>query len=85
MHRAAERADHPCSHACLKTERISDRDHQLADAQILGVGETHMLDAGVNLRVAEREDSGLRMIGSLGRDRAEASGELAMFGQAELT
>jgi len=30
----------------------------------------------------EREDSGLRMIGSLGRDRAEASGELATFGQA---
>ncbi len=29
----------------------------------------------------EREDSGLRMIGSLGRDRAEASGELATFGQ----
>jgi CheY-like chemotaxis protein len=30
----------------------------------------------------EREDSGLRMIGSLGRDRAEASGELATLGQA---
>jgi CheY-like chemotaxis protein len=30
----------------------------------------------------EREDSGLRMIGSLGRDRAEASGELAPLGQA---
>jgi hypothetical protein len=30
----------------------------------------------------EREDSGLRMIGSLGRDRAEASGELATFGQS---
>jgi DNA-binding response OmpR family regulator len=29
----------------------------------------------------EREDSGLRMIGSLGRDRAEASGELAPLGQ----
>lgn len=29
-----------------------------------------------------REDSGLRMIGSLGRDRAEASGELATLGQA---
>ena len=37
--------------------------------------------AGENLRAAEREDSGLRMIGSLGRDRAEASGELATFGQ----
>ncbi|HEX3483262.1 MAG TPA: DUF4388 domain-containing protein [Kofleriaceae bacterium] len=31
---------------------------------------------------SEREDSGLRMIGSLGRDRAEASGELATLGQA---
>jgi CheY-like chemotaxis protein len=30
----------------------------------------------------EREESGLRMIGSLGRDRAEASGELAPLGQA---
>jgi CheY-like chemotaxis protein len=30
----------------------------------------------------ERDDSGLRMIGSLGRDRAEASGELAPLGQA---
>jgi hypothetical protein len=30
----------------------------------------------------ERDDSGLRMIGSLGRDRAEASGELATLGQA---
>ncbi|HMG22448.1 MAG TPA: DUF4388 domain-containing protein, partial [Kofleriaceae bacterium] len=37
-------------------------------------------EASVNLRAAEREDSGLRMIGSLGRDRAEASGELAAFG-----
>jgi DNA-binding response OmpR family regulator len=34
------------------------------------------------LRSAEREDSGLRMIGSLGRDRAEASGELASMGHA---
>jgi DNA-binding response OmpR family regulator len=31
---------------------------------------------------AGREESGLRMIGSLGRDRAEASGELASLGQA---
>ena len=30
----------------------------------------------------EREESGLRMIGSLGRDRAEASGELAPLGQS---
>jgi CheY-like chemotaxis protein len=29
-----------------------------------------------------REESGLRMIGSLGRDRAEASGELAALGEA---
>jgi CheY-like chemotaxis protein len=34
------------------------------------------------LRTAGHEDSGLRMIGSLGRDRAEASGELAPLGQA---
>jgi hypothetical protein len=34
------------------------------------------------LRAPEREESGLRMIGSLGRDRAEASGELASMGQA---
>jgi CheY-like chemotaxis protein len=33
------------------------------------------------LLAAEREESGLRMIGSLGRDRAEASGELAPLGQ----
>jgi Flp pilus assembly protein TadD len=39
-------------------------------------------EANVNLRAAEREDSGLRMIGSLGRDRAEASGELAAFGHS---
>jgi DNA-binding response OmpR family regulator len=31
-------------------------------------------------RAAGREESGLRMIGSLGRDRAEASGELAPLG-----
>jgi len=31
-------------------------------------------------RAANREDSGLRMIGSLGRDRAEASGELVPLG-----
>jgi len=31
---------------------------------------------------SEREESGLRMIGSLGRDRAEASGELAPLGHA---
>jgi hypothetical protein len=31
-------------------------------------------------RTAARDDSGLRMIGSLGRDRAEASGELVPFG-----
>jgi CheY-like chemotaxis protein len=30
----------------------------------------------------EREESGLRMIGSLGRDRAEASGELAPLGES---
>jgi len=30
----------------------------------------------------DREDSGMRMIGSLGRDRAEASGELAPLGHA---
>jgi hypothetical protein len=35
-----------------------------------------------SLRSAEREESGLRMIGSLGRDRAEASGELASLGQS---
>jgi hypothetical protein len=39
-------------------------------------------DPAANVRLAEREDSGLRMIGSLGRDRAEASGELATMGQA---
>jgi tetratricopeptide (TPR) repeat protein len=33
-------------------------------------------------RPASREESGLRMIGSLGRDRAEASGELAPLGTA---
>jgi len=35
-----------------------------------------------SLTANEREESGLRMIGSLGRDRAEASGELAPLGQA---
>ncbi|HEU4735141.1 MAG TPA: DUF4388 domain-containing protein [Kofleriaceae bacterium] len=35
----------------------------------------------VTLLAADREESGLRMIGSLGRDRAEASGELAPLGQ----
>jgi hypothetical protein len=40
------------------------------------------LAADGSLRVAEGEDSGLRMIGSLGRDRAEASGELATFGHS---
>src|SRR6185436_6578944 len=33
-------------------------------------------------RMSSREESGLRMIGSLGRDRAEASGELAPLGTA---
>jgi hypothetical protein len=33
-------------------------------------------------RTSSREESGLRMIGSLGRDRAEASGELAPLGTA---
>ena len=42
MHGAAERADHPCSDAGLETERISNRDHDLAHAQVLRVGETHM-------------------------------------------
>ncbi|TMQ09320.1 MAG: DUF4388 domain-containing protein [Deltaproteobacteria bacterium] len=39
-------------------------------------------DPAAHLRTADREDSGLRMIGSLGRDRAEASGELATMGDA---
>ena len=42
MHRPAECADYACSDARLKAKRISDRDHQLADPQIFGVGETHM-------------------------------------------
>jgi hypothetical protein len=37
---------------------------------------------GVESGPPPTEDSGLRMIGSLGRDRAEASGELAPLGQA---
>jgi len=46
------------------------------------VADRAAAEAGANLRAVEREDSGLRMIGSLGRDRAEASGELAPLGQA---
>src|SRR4029450_5392590 len=42
VHRATECADHAGSDACLKAERISDRDHQLADPQVLGVGQTHI-------------------------------------------
>ena len=39
MHRATERADYARGHASLKPERISNRDHQLAHSQLLGVGE----------------------------------------------
>jgi len=38
-------------------------------------------ESPVRARSGDREESGLRMIGSLGRDRAEASGELAPLGQ----
>jgi hypothetical protein len=37
---------------------------------------------GGPMPIPGRDDSGLRMIGSLGRDRAEASGELAPLGDA---
>ncbi|HEY0480120.1 MAG TPA: tetratricopeptide repeat protein, partial [Kofleriaceae bacterium] len=40
------------------------------------------LEAAAGAMRPEREDSGLRMIGSLGRDRAEASGELAPLGHS---
>src|SRR6266480_3679 len=42
MHRATKRADHSSSDARLETERIPNRDHELAYAQTLGVGEAHM-------------------------------------------
>jgi len=38
-------------------------------------------ESSSKLPMFDREESGLRMIGSLGRDRAEASGELAPLGQ----
>jgi hypothetical protein len=48
-----------------------------------GASETPAaLEASAVPRSADREESGLRMIGSLGRDRAEASGELAPLGMA---
>src|SRR5262245_55455413 len=42
VHRATKCADYASSDTRLEAERISDRDHQLADAQIFGVGQTHM-------------------------------------------
>jgi hypothetical protein len=45
-------------------------------------GPGHARRNGAESTGGPREDSGLRMIGSLGRDRAEASGELATLGQA---
>ena len=60
------------------TDRLSNG-HAAPEAHEVEVAVA--LAADGSLRVAEREDSGLRMIGSLGRDRAEASGELAAFGQ----
>jgi CheY-like chemotaxis protein len=47
----------------------------------LAAGRPAPLESAAHLRAAEREESGLRMIGSLGRDRAEASGELAPLGR----
>ena len=42
MHRPTERADHACSDARLKAERISNRYHELTYAQILRVGQADM-------------------------------------------
>src|SRR5436305_15205716 len=42
MHRATECADHAGSDARLKAERITNRDHELTDAQILRVRQAHM-------------------------------------------
>src|SRR5437773_4639308 len=46
MHRAAERADHPSSHARLETERIANRYCHLPDAQAFGIGQTYMGELG---------------------------------------
>src|SRR5436309_12965596 len=43
MHGATECADHAGGYARFKTERISDRDHQLAYSQILGICQAHVL------------------------------------------
>jgi DNA-binding response OmpR family regulator len=61
------------------TDRLSNG-HAAPESHEVDVAAA--LAADDSLRLAEREDSGLRMIGSLGRDRAEASGELAAFGQS---
>ena len=45
------------------------------------LGRPAPVESSAHLRASEREESGLRMIGSLGRDRAEASGELAPLGR----
>ena len=42
IHRATERADHACGHACLETERVSNRDRQLANPQVFGIGQAHV-------------------------------------------
>jgi DNA-binding response OmpR family regulator len=53
-----------------------------AGERVAGAGglESGVVVDTIPSRSAEREESGLRMIGSLGRDRAEASGELASLG-----
>ena len=42
LHRPPERADHARGYARLETERISNRDRQLANAQALGIRQAHM-------------------------------------------
>src|SRR4029077_13582693 len=42
VHRATKRADHSCGHAGLKSERITNRDHNLSDPQTLRVSQSDM-------------------------------------------
>jgi CheY-like chemotaxis protein len=82
----AQRIAREAAERALETEEVYAVPHIIEADEPIGevAGETDLNGAG-SASVEEpyragREDSGLRMIGSLGRDRAEASGELAQMG-----
>ena len=82
-----DEAAHPPGHGGNGVSRpVGHADGAAADAALAPTPPAGMTIPVVEDRPlrarSEREESGLRMIGSLGRDRAEASGELAPLGHA---